>query len=68
MYFSMFMIFILIRTKFNMDRNINDELLIIIWKHNKKENRSLVVHSNVETKSKTKETKVIVMKKWGYNK
>jgi len=68
MYFFVFMIFILIRTKFNIDRNINDELLIIIWKHNKKENCSLVVHSNVETKSKTKETKVIVMKKWGYNK
>ncbi len=38
MYFFMFMIFILIRIKFNIDI-YNDELLIIIWKHNKKENR-----------------------------
>jgi len=31
------MIFILIEIKFNIDIN-NDELLIIIWEHNKKEN------------------------------
>ncbi len=37
MYFSMFMIFILIRIKFKFEIN-NDELLIIVWKHNKKEN------------------------------
>jgi len=33
----MSMIFILIEIKFNIDIN-NDELLIIIWEHNKKEN------------------------------
>jgi hypothetical protein len=34
----MSMIFILIEIKFDIDIN-NDELLIIIWEHNKKENR-----------------------------
>jgi len=33
----MSMIFILIEIKFDIDTN-NDKLLIIIWKHNKKEN------------------------------
>jgi len=33
----MSMIFILIEVKFDIDIN-NDELLIVIWKHNKKEN------------------------------
>jgi hypothetical protein len=33
----MSMIFILIEIKFDIDIN-NDELLIIIWEHNKKEN------------------------------
>jgi len=33
----MSVIFILIEIKFNIDIN-NDELLIIIWKHNKNEN------------------------------
>jgi len=32
----MFMIFILIEIKFDIDIN-NDELIIIIWEHNKKE-------------------------------
>jgi hypothetical protein len=32
----MFIIFILIEIKFDIDMN-NDELLIIIWEHNKKE-------------------------------
>jgi hypothetical protein len=32
----MFMIFILIKNKFYIDIN-NDELLIIVWEHNKKE-------------------------------
>jgi hypothetical protein len=31
------MIFILIKIKFNIDKN-NDELLIIIWEHNKVKN------------------------------
>jgi hypothetical protein len=38
MCFFMFMIFVLIEIKFDIDIN-NDELLIIIWEHNKKENR-----------------------------
>jgi hypothetical protein len=38
MCFFMCMIFILIEIKFNIDVN-NDEFLIIIWEHNKKENR-----------------------------
>jgi hypothetical protein len=63
----MFMIFILIRIEFNIDIN-NDELLIIVWKHNKKIKSSLVVRSNVKPKFKMKETKVIVVKKQGYNK
>ncbi len=33
----MSMIFILIKIKFDIDIN-NDELLIIVWEHNKKEN------------------------------
>jgi hypothetical protein len=33
----MSMIFILIEIKFNIDMN-NDELSLIIWEHNKKEN------------------------------
>jgi hypothetical protein len=37
MCFFMFMIFILIEIKFDIDIN-NDELLIIMWEHNKKEN------------------------------
>jgi hypothetical protein len=38
---------IFIEIKFDIDIN-NDELLIIIWEHNKKEKSSLVVHSTVE--------------------
>jgi hypothetical protein len=34
----MSMIFILLKIKFDIDIN-NDELLIIIWEHNKKKNR-----------------------------
>jgi hypothetical protein len=33
----MSMLFMLIEIKFDIDKN-NDELLIIIWEHNKKEN------------------------------
>jgi len=45
----MFMIFVLIEIKFDIDIN-NDELLIIIWEHNKKAKLSLVVCSNVKPK------------------
>jgi hypothetical protein len=37
MCFFMFMIFVLIEIKFDIGIN-NDELLIFIWEHNKKEN------------------------------
>jgi len=37
MHIFMFMIFILMKIKFDIHIN-NDELLIIIWEHNKKEN------------------------------
>jgi rRNA maturation protein Rpf1 len=43
------MIFISIEIKINIDIN-NDELLIIIWEHNKKEKSLVVVHSNIEPK------------------
>jgi hypothetical protein len=36
----MFIIFMLIKVKFNIDIN-NDELLIIVWEHNNKKNRPL---------------------------
>ncbi len=45
----MSMLFILMKMKFDIDIN-NDELLIIIWEHCKKESLSLVRRSNVEPK------------------
>ncbi len=39
----MFIIFILIKIKFDIDIN-NDELLIIIWDHNKKKNQHYSVY------------------------
>jgi hypothetical protein len=46
----MSMIFILIKVQFDIDLNNNDELLIIIWEHNKKGKLSPVVCSNLEPK------------------
>ncbi len=49
MYPFMSVIFILIEIKFDIDIN-NDELLIMIQEHSKKEKSSLVVRSNAEPK------------------
>ncbi len=59
--FIMSMIFTLIEIQFDIKLNNNDELLIIIWEHNKKGKSSSVVCNNVEPMYD------IQVKKCGYN-